>query len=142
VVRLSGQHGIGVDDLLDAILTGLPPAEEIEAGEEAGPRHFRNAAGAFGLGASFATTLSAFGEIGKAAARTWRRSPPSSGTVMTSPRVVRSVKRKAQDSSGSARRRWRCAALQSGAFANLIEPHCRSARLINCQRRGRICTDN
>src|SRR5437868_4221392 len=38
VVRLSGQHGIGVDDLLDAILTGLPPAEEIEAGEEAAAR--------------------------------------------------------------------------------------------------------
>ena len=38
VVRLSGQHGIGVDDLLDAILTGLPPAEETEVGEEAAAR--------------------------------------------------------------------------------------------------------
>jgi GTP-binding protein len=37
-VRLSGQHGIGVDDLLDAILTGLPPAEETEVGEEAAAR--------------------------------------------------------------------------------------------------------
>ncbi|MGH7869563.1 MAG: GTPase, partial [Candidatus Dormibacteraceae bacterium] len=30
VSRISGQHGIGVDDLLDRILELLPPAEEVE----------------------------------------------------------------------------------------------------------------
>src|SRR5437868_10710947 len=38
VVRLSGQHGIGVDDLLDSILERLPAAEETEAGEELAAR--------------------------------------------------------------------------------------------------------
>jgi GTP-binding protein len=38
-VMLSGQHGIGVDDLLDALLDLLPPeAEEAEPGEEAAAR--------------------------------------------------------------------------------------------------------
>jgi GTP-binding protein len=38
-VMLSGQHGIGVDDLLDAVLDLLPPeAEEPEPGEEAAAR--------------------------------------------------------------------------------------------------------
>jgi GTP-binding protein len=38
-VMLSGQHGIGVDDLLDAVLDLLPPeAEEAEPGEEAAAR--------------------------------------------------------------------------------------------------------
>jgi GTP-binding protein len=38
VVRLSGQHGIGVDDLLDSILDRLPPPEETEPGEELAAR--------------------------------------------------------------------------------------------------------
>ena len=38
-VVMSGQHGIGVDDLLDAVLAALPPPEEEpEAGEEATAR--------------------------------------------------------------------------------------------------------
>jgi GTP-binding protein len=35
VVKVSGQHGIGVDDLLDAVEVELPPPEEEAAGEEA-----------------------------------------------------------------------------------------------------------
>ena len=37
-VMLSGQHGIGVDDLLDAVLELLPPPEGPELGEEASAR--------------------------------------------------------------------------------------------------------
>jgi len=37
-VMLSGHHGIGVDDLLDAVLALLPPPEEVEPGEEATAR--------------------------------------------------------------------------------------------------------
>jgi GTPase len=37
-VMMSGHHGIGVDDLLDAVLARLPPAEEEEPGEEATAR--------------------------------------------------------------------------------------------------------
>jgi GTP-binding protein len=38
-VVMSGQHGIGVDDLLDAVLALLPePEEEVEPGEEAAAR--------------------------------------------------------------------------------------------------------
>ena len=37
-IMLSGHHGIGVDDLLDAALALLPPAEEVEAGEQAAAR--------------------------------------------------------------------------------------------------------
>jgi GTPase len=37
-VLLSGHHGIGVDDLLDAVLALLPPPEEEEPGEEAAAR--------------------------------------------------------------------------------------------------------
>jgi GTP-binding protein len=37
-VMMSGHHGIGVDDLLDAMLARLPPAEEEEPGEEATAR--------------------------------------------------------------------------------------------------------
>jgi GTP-binding protein len=35
VVKVSGQHGIGVDDLLDAVEAVLPPPEPSEDGEEA-----------------------------------------------------------------------------------------------------------
>jgi GTP-binding protein len=37
-IPVSGQHGIGVDDLLDAVLELLPPPEEREPGEEATAR--------------------------------------------------------------------------------------------------------
>jgi GTPase len=37
-VVMSGHHGIGVDDLLDAVLALLPPPEELEPGEEATAR--------------------------------------------------------------------------------------------------------
>jgi GTP-binding protein len=37
-VMISANHGIGVDDLLDAVLARLPPAEEIEPGEQASDR--------------------------------------------------------------------------------------------------------
>ncbi|HKA13319.1 MAG TPA: ribosome biogenesis GTPase Der, partial [Candidatus Dormibacteraeota bacterium] len=37
-VVMSGQHGIGVDDLLDAVMGLLPPPEEVSEGEEAAAR--------------------------------------------------------------------------------------------------------
>ncbi len=37
-IVMSGQHGIGVDDLLDRVLALLPPPEEVEPGEEAAAR--------------------------------------------------------------------------------------------------------
>jgi len=37
-VVMSGQHGIGVDDLLDAVMALLPPPEEASEGEEAAAR--------------------------------------------------------------------------------------------------------
>jgi len=37
-VVMSGQHGIGVDDLLDAVMALLPPQEEASEGEEAAAR--------------------------------------------------------------------------------------------------------
>src|SRR5262249_7561562 len=37
-VVMSGQHGIGVDDLLDAVMALLPPLEEASEGEEAAAR--------------------------------------------------------------------------------------------------------
>jgi GTP-binding protein len=37
-ITISGHHGIGVDDLLDAVLALLPPGEEVPAADEAAAR--------------------------------------------------------------------------------------------------------